>query len=100
MANSGLSGGGKEKGKKEDDCGVFEATEDGFGVEENCEYVHETVSIPIDISQFSVFCLFAASRYLFIFIFFTSVFYSHPPAGVPDEVQDGVQQDVQHAVPD
>ena len=51
-ANSGLSGGGKEKGKKEDDCGVFEATEDGFGVEENCEYVHETVSIPLSLLLF------------------------------------------------
>lgn len=29
--------------KKEDDCGVYEEADNGFGFQENCEYIHETV---------------------------------------------------------
>jgi len=30
-------------GKKEDDCGVYAEAENGFGFQENCEYIHETI---------------------------------------------------------
>merc|ERR1711953_1433431 len=29
--------------KKEDDCGVYEEADNGFGFQENCEYIHETI---------------------------------------------------------
>ena len=38
--------------KKEDDCGVYEEADNGFGFQENCEYIHETVS-PSSASSFS-----------------------------------------------
>lgn len=31
--------------KKEDDCGVYEEADNGFGFQENCEYIHETVIV-------------------------------------------------------
>ena len=44
-----LSGSGVLNGdKKEADCGVYAEAEDGFGFQENCEYIHETVSVDDD----------------------------------------------------
>ena len=44
-----LSGSGVLNGdKKEDDCGVYAEAENGFGFQENCEYIHETVSVDDD----------------------------------------------------
>jgi len=34
-----------KKPGEEDDCGVYEATSDGFEYQDNCEYVHETVFV-------------------------------------------------------
>ena len=43
-----ISGSGVLNGdKKEDDCGVYEEADNGFGFQENCEYIHETVSVII-----------------------------------------------------
>ena len=43
-----ISGSGVLNGdKKEDDCGVYEEADNGFGFQENCEYIHETVSVVI-----------------------------------------------------
>lgn len=37
--------GGKDKNKGPDDCGVYDATDNGYGFQEDCEYVHETVFV-------------------------------------------------------
>ena len=55
-----ISGSGVLNGeKKEDDCGVYAEADNGFGFQENCEYIHETVSpsslsslLPSSSSQF------------------------------------------------
>ena len=44
LSGSGVLNGGK----KEDDCGVYAEAENGFGFQENCEYIHETVSVDDD----------------------------------------------------